>query len=382
LRPAALVASRANGIVHFPPEIDANPYTRLFYEALSRSGFELVPDAALSLGWLTRSRRRVRVLHFHWCPNDLYEQRGRRRWLQAPLSLLGIVRFVIRLQLARLLGYRIVWTVHEVLPHASISRRLDRIAGRALAGSSDLLVAHDRATARRAEEEFGHVASRVEVVPHGSYAGVYPPGRPRALVREELGISPDSFVFLAFGSLKPYKRIELLLESFESLELDATLVIAGSCQPRFGAIADAVLAAAARDSRIKVRLGLVPEEAVSELYQASDAAVFARSDGWTSGSLVLALSQGLPPIAARMPAYAALTAGGEAGWLFDPEDARSLRAAMEAAVADPALARVKGSTARRLAELLSWEEAARPVARLLGDHDSVIRAEPARAAAQ
>ena len=57
------------------------------------------------------------------------------------------------------------------------------------------------------------------------------------------------------------------------------------------------------DVRIRALLHSIPHEHVSELFNAADVFVLARSEAWTSGSLVLALSQGLPVIAARSPRH-------------------------------------------------------------------------------
>ena len=139
------------------------------------------------------------------------------------------------------------------------------------------------------------------MVPHGSYVGAYPPGRARDIVRSELGVPPDAFVFLAFGHLRGYKEFPLLLDAFESLPLpSACLIIAGV--PWDAGMRKIVSAAAERDSRIRLMLEPVPVESVDELFKASDAAVFPRGDGWTSGSLILAMSMGIPVVAARQPA--------------------------------------------------------------------------------
>ena len=174
-------------------------------------------------------------------------------------------------------------------------------------------------------------------MPHGSYIGAYPEGRSRSEVRNELGLPQDSFVFLCFGELRGYKEIELLLAAFSAAPLpEARLIVAGNA--KIPSVGSAVRAAPANDSRILSMLGFVPEERVTELFHACDAAVLPRGDGGTSGSLVLALSMGLPVVAADVPTVRELTRGGEAGWLFRPHDLSSLRTALELAVSDPSAA--------------------------------------------
>jgi beta-1,4-mannosyltransferase len=346
-----------HGIASFPPFLEANPYRRLLYGELTARGFPLVPTPRLRLRWLWSERRSVGFLHFHWPEGYWRHDRGRES-LRVPLSYVRLCLFGARLLAARALGYRIVWTIHQVYPHERGDRRLDLLAARLLARFSRLLIAHDESTAEAARAELGLGSRSIEIVPHASYVGVYPPGRSRREVREEMGLGDDHVVFLSFGNLRAYKQLDLLLEAFGASSLPrAALVVAGEVSdPPEG---ERVLAAAAADPRVRPLLRRVDDDRVAELFAASDVAVLPRSDGGTSGALILALSLGLPVVAARAQVAEELTDGGRAGWLFEPGDAASLRAALEGAAAAGAPAK------RHSAQLVSWPEAAERIAALL-----------------
>lgn len=344
--PAAAEGSSQSLIASFPPAIAQNPYQRLLYEQLARHGFSSAPAPRLKLGWLWRNRRSVRLLHFHW-PHGYY---AHRVYL---LSLVRVALFAGRLVAARMLGYRVVWTVHQRYPHERNGPLVDRLGTRALIAAASLLIAHDEATAA----DVRGLGTRVEIVLHASYVGVYPQGRPREEVRAELGLAPDAFAFLCFGHVRGYKELGLLLEAFASVPGNVALVIAG--MPLDEASAALVRDAAARDGRIKAVLEFIPDERVAELHGACDAAVVARTDGGTSGALVLALSLGLPVVAFGAPAYEALI-GDVAGWLVDGSLAEAL-----ATAAGDAEARAKGKAARRIAESFSWPVVGARTAELL-----------------
>jgi glycosyltransferase involved in cell wall biosynthesis len=228
-----------------------------------------------------------------------------------------------------------------------------------------LLIAHDRWTASEARSQLA-ISSKIDVVPHGSYIGVYPEGLPRREVRRALGVPQESFVFLCFGELRAYKEIDVLLEAFSELSLPhARLVVAGN--PKIGGVASAVRAAYADNPRVISLLEFVPEGQVAELFHASDAAVLPRGDGGTSGSLVLALSLGLPVVATDVPTIRELTRDGEAGWLFHPHDVSSLRTALERAGADPSEVQARGRCALEIAKELDWTGIAERLGELL-DH--------------
>lgn len=356
-------STRLTRIASLPAVIRENPYQRLLYTYLAPHGFEVVLVERFRLSWLWQSRRRVDVLHFHW-PHPYYRHaRGPAR-LRLPLSWVRLGLLVTRLAAARTLGCRVVWTVHELYPHETTSRKLDRVAAMVLARASCSLIVHDSFTHDLVAAAFPWAARKVVIIPHGSYVGVYPPGRGRGAVRRELGIAADAFVFLCFGHLRGYKSLSILLEAFRVLSVEgAVLVIAGL--PLDELAAGLVRRAAAESARVKALLEFVPDARVAELFGASDVAVLPRGDGGTSGALVLALSLGVPVIAAEQPAYLELTGDGLAGWHFRPGDAESLRAVLEAAAADRGALEAKARVAQANARALRWEGAAARTAELM-----------------
>jgi beta-1,4-mannosyltransferase len=363
-RAASAAGSRLR-IASFPSVLRTNPYQQLLYEALADHGFELIAEPAFELGWLFRARREVGYVHFHWPQPFWRHEQGPRR-LRRPLSYVKLGLFAARLAAARALGYRVAWTVHQVFPHEVESKRLDRLGARTLARLGNVLIVHDGGTLESVRRELGVSAARkAAIVSHGSYLGVYPEGRPREAVRASLGIDPDAFLFLCFGDLRDYKDVDRLLDAFSAADLpNAALVVAGTvCAEAQG---DEVRLHAASDPRVKPILRFIPDDLVTELFEAADAAVVARSDGGTSGSLILALSMGVPVVAAGRPAYEELLDRGAAGWLFEPGSTKALGAALEvAAAAGAEERRRKGEAALARAETLRWPEIGSRTAALL-----------------
>jgi beta-1,4-mannosyltransferase len=363
--PASLAsASTRSAIASFPPVLERNPYQRLLYAELGRQGFPLAAPSKLKLRWLWSSRKEIAVLHFHW-PQGYWRYNRDPRRLGGALSGLTTIAFASRLLLARLLGYRVVWTVHQVYPHELACVRVDRWGATTLAALSHLLLAHDAATARSVKQELGRSARKLEIVPHGSYIGVYPEGRERSQVRADLDIPDDAVVFLCFGDVRAYKEIGILLSAFRLADApDAVLLVAGAVGN--GDAASSVEAAIAADHRIRPPLGFVPDGQVAELFAASDVAVLSRGDGGTSGALVLALSMGVPVVSAATETYGELSGDETTGWTFVPGDPRSLRDAIERAARSSREEReAMGEAALRRAELLRWPEIAERTASLL-----------------
>jgi hypothetical protein len=143
------------------------------------------------------------------------------------LSWIRLALFTTRLAAARLLGYRIVWTVHQVSPHESPSPGLDHAGTWMLARMSHLLVANDRVTAVAAASRLG-LARVPAVVPQGR-TSVYPPGRPRDEMRRARDRTGSPSSSLSLGHLRRYKGLDsarCLCRHRESLP-DAVPVVAG-----------------------------------------------------------------------------------------------------------------------------------------------------------
>jgi glycosyltransferase involved in cell wall biosynthesis len=208
--------------------------------------------------------------------------------------------FVVWLRICQLLGMRLVWTAHNVLPHAPVFAD-DVAARRALVEASDLVLAHSQ-SALAELAAIGAVATRSTIIPHGPIGSV---GPTTPLNPPGAGGGPRRFLF--FGRVLPYKGVEDLLAAFLALPdgIDAHLTVAGQCdnpklQSRLRALA------AKRSARVALRLKHVPEAEVSDLLAAADVVVLPFRQVTTSGSAMLALAHGRPLIVPNLPGLADL----------------------------------------------------------------------------
>ena len=116
----------------WPPAVlafprDPNPYLELLHGELRRRGAvvtyvgggtrsQSLNVLALPLVLVAARLRGARLLHVHWLfPFGLHWTAGRPLLEWIPDALLAAV-----LRTARLLGLRVVWTVHNVVPHAPV----------------------------------------------------------------------------------------------------------------------------------------------------------------------------------------------------------------------------------------------------------------------
>lgn len=328
----------------------ANPYGGLLARALDGIGVEMVAGHGeeLSTDWVRANRGLIDVLHLNW-PHYLYEGpdlAGRLARAEALLSSLS---------LARQLGYKVVWTVHNLYPHESAHPELDRLVRLAITGLATAVIVHCERARELVSSHF-YRSQGVYVIPHGHFAAAYPNQIDRGEARRRLGLGDDHFVYFFFGNVRRYKGLDGLLAAFSALpDPHLRLLLAAKVYNEYGeAFVDRALD---HDPRILLRSSrFFANEEFQYLFNAGDVGVFPFTDVLTSGSTITALSFGLPVV---VPARGCLPelVTGEAGIVYDPDEADGLREAMGAIRSwDLDVAR---RAARRLADSLAWDAIAR-----------------------
>ena len=326
-----------------------NPYQHMLTAELEKLGIQVshlkgMPTAA----WLIRNRGHVQVLHLHWL-YGLY-----MRHLLTPVRLLA---FLARFHLAHRLGYRIVWTAHNVLPHRQPFPPLHRLVRRLVMTHASAVISHCEYGRREILRRFPSQVP-VHVVPHGNYAGIHTLDVSRDEARAALGIEPASFVYAQLGNISAYKGVEEFVAAFQvGAGSNDVALIAG--RNRAPALVERLQARAQADTRLRLHAGFVPENEMPHYLQAADVAVFCFRQVLTSGSVILAMTYGLPVIAPALGCLPELVTP-EAGILYDP-------AASDALVS--ALRRIKtmdtvqmGQAAQRITDALRWEDIAQQTA--------------------
>jgi glycosyltransferase involved in cell wall biosynthesis len=258
--------------------------------------------------------------HFHWLATIESEESVRQ----------------FEAVLARLKQQRrsIVWTVHNVLPHDKADIDTAVRVRRAIVEAADLIHIMNERTPEQVEPYYSLAGKRLFYSPHPSYLGDHPRTVTREAARFELGLRPETTVFLCFGAIQPYKGIEELIAAAQDLardrpELDWALVVAGIAKDE--ELVRRIRQVEALDERLLFYPHKIPIEDVQYLFRAADYAVCAYRSSLNSGAAMLAVSFGVPLVAPETVAFSELLARG-AGIGYVPDDRRALAAALAAAV--------------------------------------------------
>ena len=233
------------------------------------------------------------------------------------------------LDLARELGYKIVWTAHNIYPHNRLHRSIDHEFRLLICRLAHAVIAHCPVNAQGLKERFGRTR-RVFIIPHGHFIDVYRTDFTRGDARRELEVPQDAFAYGFVGGILPYKGIDELISAFERLPTrDSWLLLAGGGP---GDYPERVRRRVAGRPRIVSRIVDGDMQATNRdlllFLEASDVAVLPFRATMTSGSVILALSRARPVIAPALGCLPTVVSPG-AGLLYDPGRKEPLLRAME-----------------------------------------------------
>lgn len=282
------------------PNPNANPYIKLFYDHLTAHGIERVPSEGFNRAWIRANRGKVDLLHFHW-PSLEYAPAG------GPPRIAALARFIAKLWQARLSGYKIVWTLHNLYPHERGGALVDWLCRMGVVHSVDLILITFPDAANDLRAQFGRRRG-VHVIPHGNYAPVYPHIPTQREARRALGLEDDAYIYLLFGQIRPYKGADIAIDALRRLDApDARLYVVG--QQREHDHARDLEEAARRDARAHILISRdsVPDEQAALWLAAANCVVAPYREIYTSGVLYLAATFGKPLIAPRLGIFRSMT---------------------------------------------------------------------------
>lgn len=291
----------------FPAYRD-NPYLNLMLLAPRARGWNVLES--LRLEQLEQHLGRLGtgdILHMHWTSpivqrhgDDLDEAKAR------------LDRFRTAVDAARTRGARLVWTIHNVLPHDARHLELELELDRYLAGAADVVHVMNRDTSTAVSSYYELDPAKVVHLPHPSYQGVYPDSVSRAEARASLGLTDRDHAVLAFGQMRPYKGIDVLVEAVRRTNPSErpVLLLAGRTTPDDREEIDRLLG---DDVRAVREHDQVEDIDVQRWFRAADTAVFPYRRVLNSGVLHLAASFGVPSVLPDEPHLRAEF--GDEGWI-------------------------------------------------------------------
>jgi glycosyltransferase involved in cell wall biosynthesis len=207
---------------------------------------------------------------------------------------------------------------------------------RTAALNADLIIAVSHFTARQVIDLLHVEPSRIRVVPHG----VHVPAPSR---------QPREKIVLFVGALQTRKNLVRLIEAFEALSEDWSLVLAG---------APSGYGAASVLERVHPRIeitGYLPAPQLEQLYARASIFAFPSLDEGFGIPVLEAMARGLPVITSNCSALPEVA--GDAALLVNPLSTAEITTALERLAADTDLRQQLASRGLERAKMFSWERA-------------------------
>ncbi len=256
---------------------------------------------------------------------------------------------------------RLVYTVHNVLPHDREHDPAMVAHYRRLYHQVDHLIVHSEYQRRLLRERFGVADEHMTVIPHGPlfYRLTLPP-RPEAARR--LGCHGPGPYVLHFGHMRPYKGTELLLEAMAGVVQhypQAVLLLAGPATTERSRALQACIERYNLDGHVHAHFGYVPTATLAAYFALADVVVMPYLQIDQSGVLLSALGLGLPVIASDSGGVSEMIRAQDLGYLTPVGDGEALTETLLAVLASPDEARAKARRARTyVCTELAWSRIA------------------------
>ena len=314
----------ASIVVAYYPQSPGNPYEKMLYASVGKQQITAIPfedPAALHGSHLANLGGRL-VIHVHWTAPIL-----------GPGMTPGEARdlgkkFLRDVEALQARGARLVWTVHNVMPHECRFPDEEAAFRQELADRADVIHVMCERTAEFVSAYYTLPPEKMRVVAHPAYIDVYPNIYDQARARAELGLKPEHTVFGFIGGIRPYKGVDRLLDAFDRVaqtKPESRLIVVGP-PGRFPEI-EAMAERCEADPRIIGNFNRIADADLQLYMNASDVVMLPHRSVLNSGSVMLAFSFARPVIAPAVGCVGELLTP-DVSLTFDLDDPNGLTAAM------------------------------------------------------
>jgi glycosyltransferase involved in cell wall biosynthesis len=212
---------------------------------------------------------------------------------------------------------------------------------RVAAQRSDRIVTVSAFTAAQVQGLLNVEADRIRVVHHGTQPPPNPP----------VPKNPEKLILFT-GAIQRRKNVLRLIQAFESVAPDWTLVLAGS----LGFGADEIVRRAQGQDRIRMT-GYVSSQELEALYARASVFAFPSLDEGFGMPVLDAMARGVPVLTSNLSAMPEVA--GDAALFVDPFDVESIADGLRKLTGDPGLRTALSQKGIERAKTFTWNKAVR-----------------------
>ncbi|WP_417863541.1 glycosyltransferase [Vreelandella venusta] len=276
-------------VLAYGPVAQRNQFQALLYSAQEKFNVSILPIHDLGLCGDIPWPGKV-ICHFHWIHGKTGQAKSEAEADEAVVYWENLLRRI------KENGHKIVWTVHNVMPHETVWVEQDRKIHQMMSDAADALHVMASDSAKLTEQFYTLDESKMFVVPHPTYEGAQPDEISRDEARTQLRIDEDEFVFLSFGAIMEYKGYDRLMAAYDQLRgktrKRTRLVIAGL--PSDKALVEKITAWGEGKPDVILDMTPVPHDKLQVYFRSADIAVCPYRRTMNSGAAMMAITFDLP----------------------------------------------------------------------------------------
>lgn len=274
-------------IAMLPYECGANKYIELIKAAILRYDNIEIKDYSKVIH-NKKQLKQIQYIVLNW-----FENMNTQNLVKGGIDFL---KRIIRLIQFRIYGIRVIWVVHNRLPHDTTYTVYPKLLMRLMTILSYKIVIHSQETTNMLKELIGDrifdnmLLQKIKYIPHPNYVGAYSHNEKDSYYLDN---KEKKIKFLFIGRIMPYKNIEMLIDIFNDLEQEKVeLTIAG--KPKDQAYENELLERIKSTKRIKTTFKFVPDEEIVDMIKQSDICIlpYDIKSSLNSGTIILAFSNG------------------------------------------------------------------------------------------
>ena len=290
---------KEDNLYFFPDYTSTNSYQDLFYEPLKEKANikacsinNLISKEIENIGAIS-SHNGLKIFHLHW-HNAFFSN------TETSSSMSCKIRSATKkIELLKKLGFKIIWTLHNIKSHESRFESHEINFIKDIIGLSDHIIVHDLTTVKLVSPWYNLPLEKIIVCPHAGYQSIVNSKQQtdaKETLKEKYSIPSNSIIFASIGQIRTYKNLNNLAEVFSRISKkykNIFLLIAGKpvhCDTRF------LEETSKNNPNIFLELGFLSDEKLFSYLQDIDCLILNYSNVLTSGSYHLAETVGCPVI--------------------------------------------------------------------------------------
>ncbi len=231
------------------------------------------------------------VLHYHW-----FEFQDIKALSGMPWKLFWILMF-------KLIGGKMVWTIHNEEPHDQKYLKLHRFLHKLMAVLANTLHVHCKTAVNIMSKKLNCDKNKFQVIPHPYFPG-------RHIDRNDainhlntnygLNLNSGQTIALLFGQISHYKQIGELLEDYDGKSNNIQFVIAGTVKKGNDELGAKLKTLCNNNKNFHLVAKFLNDDELPYFLNAADVCLFNYKKILTSGGVYMALSYNCPVIAPNL----------------------------------------------------------------------------------